>query len=75
MRRLAVLDDLADDRDAGGAQQLAQLGEIVALGQRGDAERALLGAPRARFAGTARLAAAAMATALLQRPSSVRREP
>ena len=26
MRLLAVLDDLADDRDAGGAQQLAQLG-------------------------------------------------
>ena len=30
MRLLAVLDDLPDDRDAGGAQQLAQLGEVVA---------------------------------------------
>ena len=28
---LAVLDELADDRDAGGAQQLRQLGEVVAL--------------------------------------------
>jgi hypothetical protein len=41
MRRFATLDHLADDADAGGAQQLGQLGEIVALGQRGDAEGAL----------------------------------
>ena len=41
VRLLAVLDHLAHDRHAGGAQQLAQLGEVVALGQRGDAERAL----------------------------------
>ena len=42
MRLVAVLDRLADDRHARGAQQLAQLGEVVALGQRGDAEGALL---------------------------------
>ncbi len=36
MRLLAVLDLLADDGDARGAQQLVQLGEVVALGQRGD---------------------------------------
>ncbi len=41
VRLLAALDHLADDRHAGGAQQLAQLGEVVALGQRRDAERAL----------------------------------
>ena len=66
VRRLAVLDDLADDRDARRAQQLVQLGEVVALGQRGDAECALLGAPLARLAGAGRLAAATVATALLQ---------
>ena len=46
MRLLAALDDLADDRHAGGAQQLAQLGEVVALRQRRDAERALARALR-----------------------------
>src|SRR3954451_15547222 len=50
MRLLAVLDELADDRDAGGAQQLTELGEVVALGHRADAERALLGTP-ARLRG------------------------
>ena len=45
VRLLAVLDDLADDGDARGAQQLAQLGEVVARLERGDAERALLRAP------------------------------
>ena len=44
MRLLAVLDELADDGHAGGAQQLAQLGEVVALRHDADAERALLGA-------------------------------
>ena len=46
MRLLAALDHLADDRHAGGAQQLAELGEVVALRQRGDAEGALAGALR-----------------------------
>ena len=41
MRLLAALDHLADDRHAGGAQQLTQLGEVFALGQRRDAEGAL----------------------------------
>ena len=45
---LAPLDHLADDRDAGGAQQLAELREVVALAQRADAEGAL----RARCAGS-----------------------
>jgi hypothetical protein len=44
MRLLAVLDRLADDRHAGRVQELAQLAEIVALFERGDAERALPGA-------------------------------
>jgi len=39
-----MLDDLPDDRHARGAQELAQLGEVVAARQGGDAERALLGA-------------------------------
>jgi hypothetical protein len=45
MGLVAVLHCLADDCYAGGAQQLLELGQILALGQRGDAERALLGAP------------------------------
>ena len=32
--------------DAGGAQQLPKLGEVVSGGERGDAERPLLRAPR-----------------------------
>jgi hypothetical protein len=39
-----VLHGLTDDRDARGAQQLAQLGEILALGESGDEVGALLGA-------------------------------
>ena len=46
MRLLAALDQLADDRHARGAQQLAELRQILALGQRGDAERALTRALR-----------------------------
>jgi hypothetical protein len=42
VRLVAVLDRLPDDRDAGRAQQLAQLGEVLALLQGGDAEGALL---------------------------------
>ena len=42
MRLVAVLDGLADDRDARRAQQLAQLGEVVAVLEGGDAEGALL---------------------------------
>ena len=41
MRALAPLDELADDGDAGGAQQLAELGQVVALLERRDAECAL----------------------------------
>ena len=41
VRRRAVLHRRADDVDPGGAQQLAQLGEIVALGKGGDEERPL----------------------------------
>jgi hypothetical protein len=51
-----MLDGLADDRHAGRAQQLAQLGEIVAVLERGDAERALLRAPLARLVARATLA-------------------
>ena len=54
MRLVALLDQLADDGDAGGAQQLLELGEIVALGQRGDAERALLGPAGVPAAGPER---------------------
>jgi hypothetical protein len=54
VRLVADLDDLADGRHAGGAQQLAQLGEIVRLRGRGDHEGALLrpsGALRGRVSG------------------------
>ena len=43
MRLVAPLDQLPDDRDPGGAQQLPELCEI-ARGKRADEERALLGA-------------------------------
>ena len=60
---LAVLDGLPDHRDARGAQELAQLGEVLAVGQRGDAEGALAGpagpgAVRARGGRDAPVAAA-----------------
>jgi hypothetical protein len=45
VRLVAVLDGLPDDRHAGRAQQLAQLGEILAVLQGGDAEGALLRPP------------------------------
>ena len=41
----AELDELARGRDAGGAQQLLELGEIVALGQGGDHHGTLPRAP------------------------------
>jgi hypothetical protein len=44
VRLVAVLDDLAHDDAARGAQQLAQLGEVVAAVEHGDQEGALLGA-------------------------------
>ena len=44
MRLVAPLDQLADDGDAGGAQQLLELLEVP-LGQRADDIRALLRAP------------------------------
>ena len=60
VRLVALLDQLADDGHAGGAQQLLELGEIVALGQRPDAERALLRPPAGRGGAGARLGGAAM---------------
>ena len=45
VRLLAMLDQLAHDGDAGGAQQLLQLGEIVTGGRDADAVRPLPGAP------------------------------
>ena len=42
MRLVAMLDGLADDGHPRRPQQLAQLGQVVALGQRRDAEGALL---------------------------------
>ena len=45
VRLVALLDQLADDRHARRAEQLLELGE-VALRQRADADRALLGAAR-----------------------------
>jgi hypothetical protein len=50
MRLLAMLDQLSDDGDARGAQQLLELGEIAALLGDPDAERALLGAALLRGA-------------------------
>jgi hypothetical protein len=44
VRPVPVLDRLPDDGDAGGPQQLAQLGEVVAALEHGDEERPLLGA-------------------------------
>ena len=64
MRLLEVLDDLPDDRDAGRAQQLVQLGEVVAGLERGDAERPLLRAPRRLLVVAAMLAGAAVARSL-----------
>ena len=46
VRVLAVLDELADDRHSGGAQELAELGEVVPVGHHAHDERALLGAAR-----------------------------
>ncbi len=64
MRLLAVLDDLPDDRDTRRAQQLAQLGEVVAHFERGDAERALLRAALVGIAGRRVLADTALAGSL-----------
>ena len=64
VRLLEVLDDLPDDRDAGRAQQLAQLGEVVSGCERGDAERPLLRAPGLRFAALPDLAGAALSGSL-----------
>jgi hypothetical protein len=44
VRPVAVLDDLADRGHAGRAQELGELGEVLALGQGAERERALLGA-------------------------------
>ena len=41
MRLIPVLDGLADNRDARRAQQLAQLGKVVDIAERPDAEGTL----------------------------------
>jgi hypothetical protein len=46
MRLLTALRKLAHDRHARRAQQLAELGQILALRQRRDAERPLRGTLR-----------------------------
>jgi hypothetical protein len=43
VRRLAVLDQLPDDSDARGAQELLELGEVVTVRHDADADRALCG--------------------------------
>jgi hypothetical protein len=63
VRRLAVLDLLAHDRDAGGAQQLLQLGQVVALGQRGDHQRTLTRTTRGRAVAGGRLGRTAVPAA------------
>lgn len=70
MRLLAMLDRLPDDRDSGRAQQLAKLGEIVSLLQRGDAVRALPGATLIGIAGSRVLADTALTGSLHVRQSS-----
>ena len=65
VRALAVLDGLADHGDAGRAQQLLELGQVVALRQSGDQEGALLGpAGGAAVGGGARWGAASVAASL-----------
>ena len=59
VRLVAPLDQLADDGHAGGAQQFLELRK-VALGQRTDAERALLRPPAERGVAGARLGGAAV---------------
>jgi hypothetical protein len=49
VRLRAMLHVLADHDDPGRAQQLAQLGQVVAGGERGDQEGALLGARSPRL--------------------------
>jgi hypothetical protein len=44
VRLFAALDHLPHDRHPGGPQQLAQLLQVIVLGERRDAERALDGA-------------------------------
>ena len=67
MGAVAVLDLLAHDGHARRAQQLTQLGEVVALGRHRDAEGPLLRAPGALDAPVARLPAASVATAVHSR--------
>src|SRR3954470_24891036 len=64
VRRVAVLDRLADRRDPRGAQQLPKLGEVVALLQRADRERALLGAAAGAAVLCARLRLSSVPSAL-----------
>src|SRR3954471_21073555 len=71
VRRLTVLHRLADRRDAGRAQQLAQLGEIVALLEGADRERALLGAAGGAAVGRARLGLSSVPGAFHGLPSSL----
>jgi hypothetical protein len=64
MGALAVLDGLAHDRDAGRAQQLAQLRQVVALGQGGDHEGPLLGSAGLGLRTVMRLGRAPVAASL-----------
>jgi hypothetical protein len=54
MRALEVLHHPADGRDAGGAQQLLQLREVVAPLEHSDRERTLTRAPHGRLAAPRR---------------------
>ena len=54
-----MLDELPHHGGAGGAQELLQLGEVLALSERSDAEGALLGPAVGGGLGVAGLASAA----------------
>jgi molybdate transport system substrate-binding protein len=72
MGQLAVLDHLADDRDARRAQQLAKLGEVVPLAERGDHEGTLTRAPGLAGGAGAGLGGAAVPASLHDVESRVR---
>ena len=67
VRAVAVLDGLADGGDAGGAQQLTQLGEVLVLRRDSDAECPLLRASGALVGPVVRLGAASVAAAVHSR--------
>jgi hypothetical protein len=69
MRVLALLDQLADDRDAGRSQQLAELAEVLRRGLRCDAQSALPRASLARGPAVVRLDVAVAGAGHLVVPS------